>query len=57
MEKGNEQVNVAKRHAVNRNKLKRWCVVVVIFIIVAIALGVGLGIGLAKKGAQTTGAA
>ncbi|PHH62327.1 hypothetical protein CDD81_7247 [Ophiocordyceps australis] len=44
MEKGNEQVKQANKHARNRRKLKWWCFFIVVLIIIAIALGVGLGI-------------
>ncbi|TDZ27007.1 Syntaxin-like protein psy1 [Colletotrichum sidae] len=41
--KGNEQVEVANKHARNRRKLKWWCLLITIIII---ALAVGLGVGL-----------
>jgi syntaxin 1B/2/3 len=49
IQKGNEQVEIAKKHAINRRKLKWWCLLVSVLIILVIALGVGLGIGLANK--------
>lgn len=49
LQKGNEQVDQANKHARNRRKLKWWCALVVLLIILAIALGVGLGVALTKK--------
>lgn len=49
IEKGNEQVDVANKHARNRRKLKWWCALIVVLIVLAIALGVGLGVALTKK--------
>ncbi|KLP14688.1 related to putative snare protein syn [Fusarium fujikuroi] len=49
MEKGNEQVEVAKKHAANRRKLKWWCALVVLLIIIAIAVGVGVGVSVANN--------
>ncbi|CAM1500946.1 Fc.00g101080.m01.CDS01 [Cosmosporella sp. VM-42] len=49
IEKGNEQVKQANKHARNRRKLKWWCALVVLLIVLAIALGVGLGVALTKK--------
>jgi syntaxin 1B/2/3 len=48
MIKGNEQVEVAKKHAQNRRKLKWWCAIVVLLIIIAIAVGVGVGVSVAN---------
>ncbi|CAF3446030.1 hypothetical protein SNK03_003273 [Fusarium graminearum] len=49
MIKGNEQVEVAKKHAQNRRKLKWWCALVVLLIIIAIAVGVGVGVSVANN--------
>ncbi|KAL2758219.1 hypothetical protein ACRALDRAFT_1040270 [Sodiomyces alcalophilus JCM 7366] len=49
LQKGNEQVEVANKHARNRRKLKWWCLFVVILILIAIGLGVGLGIHFANS--------
>ncbi|KAH6968746.1 hypothetical protein HG530_006301 [Fusarium avenaceum] len=49
MIKGNEQVEVAKKHALNRRKLKWWCALVVLLIIIAIAVGVGVGVSVANN--------
>lgn len=49
LEKGNQQVEQANKHARNRRKLKWWCALVVLLIVLAIALGVGLGVALTKK--------
>ncbi|CRK45996.1 hypothetical protein BN1723_016622 [Verticillium longisporum] len=49
IQKGNEQVEVANKHARNRRKLKWWCLLVVVLIIIIVALGVGLGVGLVKN--------
>ncbi|KAF4455653.1 hypothetical protein F53441_2053 [Fusarium austroafricanum] len=49
LEKGNEQVEVAKKHAANRKKLKWWCALVVLLIIIAIAVGVGVGVSVANN--------
>ncbi|KAL4725152.1 hypothetical protein ACLX1H_007298 [Fusarium chlamydosporum] len=49
MVKGNEQVEVAKKHALNRRKLKWWCALVVLLIIIAIAVGVGVGVTVANN--------
>jgi syntaxin 1B/2/3 len=49
IEKGNEQVQQATKHARNRRKLKWWCALIVFLIVLAIALGVGLGVALTKK--------
>ncbi|KAG7414159.1 hypothetical protein LZL87_007471 [Fusarium oxysporum] len=49
MEKGNEQVEVAKKHAANRRKLKWWCALVVLLIVIAIAVGVGVGVSVANN--------
>ncbi|KAF6831049.1 Syntaxin-like protein psy1 [Colletotrichum plurivorum] len=43
IQKGNEEVAVANKHARNRRKLKWWCLLITIIII---ALAVGLGVGL-----------
>jgi syntaxin 1B/2/3 len=48
MIKGNEQVEVAKKHAQNRRKLKWWCALVVLLII-ALAVGVGVGVSVANN--------
>lgn len=49
IEKGNEQVEQANKHARNRRKLKWWCAFIVFLIVLAIALGVGLGVALTNK--------
>ncbi|KAF4971418.1 hypothetical protein FSARC_1727 [Fusarium sarcochroum] len=49
MEKGNEQVEVAKKHASNRRKLKWWCLLVVVLILIAIGVGVGVGVSVANN--------
>lgn len=49
IEKGNEQVQQATKHARNRRKLKWWCALIVFLIVLAIALGVGLGVALTKQ--------
>jgi syntaxin 1B/2/3 len=52
MIKGNEQVEVAKKHALNRRKLKWWCALVVLLIIIAIAVGVGVGVTVANNNSK-----
>jgi syntaxin 1B/2/3 len=52
MVKGNEQVEVAKKHARNRRKLKWWCALVVLLIIIAIAVGVGVGVTVANNNSK-----
>jgi len=49
IEKGNEQVAQANKHARNRRKLKWWCALIVFLILLAIGLGVGLGIHFATR--------
>ncbi len=55
LQKGNEQVVTAVKHARNRRKLFWWCIVVGILIVLAIALGLGLGIYFSQHplGSQT----
>ncbi|OLN85584.1 Syntaxin-like protein psy1 [Colletotrichum chlorophyti] len=53
IQKGNEEVAVANKHAKRRRKLKWWCFLVVVLIIIAIALGVGLGVTLGRNATNT----
>jgi syntaxin 1B/2/3 len=49
LDKGNEQVKVATKHALLRRRWKWFCALVVFLIVLAIALGVGLGVALTKN--------
>ena len=49
LNKANDEVAVANKHARNRRRLKWICLFVVILIIIAIALGVGLGVYFSQK--------